>query len=152
MGKEMPVAMGDTEYASKVISALDSPLRVDILLLLHKRDHVVHELVSTLSKSQPLISQHLRVLKKAGLVQSTRTGREVVYSLSVPETIDLIRDAEQVGKLAQQNDELAARREAKKRNADAGTATGAAAIIGVPQDNLPARDPGLIPQTPSPKK
>lgn len=152
MAKEMPVAMGETEYANQVISALDSPLRIEILLLLHRRDHVVHELVSALSRSQPLISQHLRVLKKAGLVKSTRTGREVVYSLAVAETIDLINDAEKVGKAAHSNDELAARREAKNNRADAGTAMGAAAIVGVPDDTMPDVDPGLTPQTPSPKK
>ncbi|WP_257162572.1 ArsR/SmtB family transcription factor [Corynebacterium cystitidis] len=152
MGKEKPVAMGEIEYANNVISALDSPLRMSILLLLHERDHVVHELVDELQKSQPLISQHLRVLKNSGLVQSTRSGREVVYSLTVAETNDLIHEAEKVGKAAHFNDELAKRREAKERNSDGGAPIGAAAIVGIPTDTLPDVDPGLAPQTPSPNR
>lgn len=53
--------------AASVIAALDSPLRISIITRLAERDHYVHELVKATGKSQPLISQHLRVLKQAGL-------------------------------------------------------------------------------------
>ncbi|NTS21867.1 winged helix-turn-helix transcriptional regulator, partial [Bacteroides fragilis] len=57
--------------------ALDSPLRITLVLALNRHDHYVHELVAATDKSQPLISQHLRVLKDAGIVDSKRSGREV---------------------------------------------------------------------------
>ena len=41
----------------------------------------VHDLVDALAVPQPLVSQHLRVLKAAGVVRGERRGREVVYSL-----------------------------------------------------------------------
>ncbi len=76
--------------AQAIFSALDSPLRLSILTLLADRGHFVHELVAKLDKSQPLISQHLRLLKKAGLVTAERSGREVIYTLSSPKSIKLI--------------------------------------------------------------
>lgn len=78
----------------KILGALDSPLRLRIVLLLNEREHYVHELVSTLEKSQPLISQHLRVLKKAGIVESERAGREVTYRLVTPDIMQLVEMAQ----------------------------------------------------------
>lgn len=88
------------KYAAGVLSALDSEQRLQIVHKLADRDHVVHELVTALGKSQPLISQHLRVLKRGGLVTSTRSGREVIYRLAIPEAADIIELADQVGRKA----------------------------------------------------
>ena len=52
----------------------------DVLQLLGS-SRCVHDLVHALGVTQPLISQHLRVLKSAGVVHGERQGREVVYSL-----------------------------------------------------------------------
>lgn len=82
----------DLDAATTIIGALDSRLRMQIVLRLAEREHFVHELVEALDKSQPLISQHLRVLKKSGIVDSRRRGREVIYRLIqpvAPEIIDL---------------------------------------------------------------
>lgn len=83
----------ELQSAEALFSALDSTLRLRILVLLAERGHFVHELVSKLEKSQPLISQHLRVLKSAGLVNSERSGREVIYTLSSPKSIKLVHTA-----------------------------------------------------------
>lgn len=77
----------------RVIGALDSPLRITLVLALNRHDHYVHELVAATDKSQPLISQHLRVLKDAGIVDSKRSGREVRYSLASPEVLSLLEQA-----------------------------------------------------------
>lgn len=129
------------------IGALDSPLRLQILLLLHNRDHVVHELVDALDKSQPLVSQHLRVLKNAGLVSAKRTGREVVYRLAVP---GVIASMESIAALSGPEDELAARREASPDFIDATESSGAAAAFGPLPQQTPDTDPGLVPGTPAP--
>ncbi len=41
----------------------------------------MHELVDALDVPQPLVSQHLRILKAAGVVEGERSGREVLYRL-----------------------------------------------------------------------
>ena len=127
--------------AATVIAALDSPLRLEILLRLHERTHVVHELVSHLGKSQPLISQHLRVLKRAGLVESRRSGREVSYRLVSLDTIEII----------EQQDDLAARRRSRRgRKTDppvSGASVSKAAIVD-PPTSVHEDMPGLVPATP----
>lgn len=87
----------DLDAAATIIGALDSRLRVQIIWRLSVRDHFVHELVAGLEKSQPLISQHLRVLKRSGIVDSERRGREVVYRLVRPEVAQLIEAAVSIG-------------------------------------------------------
>ena len=83
----------DIDAATRIIGALDSPLRITLVLALNRHDHYVHELVAATDKSQPLISQHLRVLKDAGIVDSKRSGREVRYSLASPEVLPLLEQA-----------------------------------------------------------
>jgi DNA-binding transcriptional ArsR family regulator len=53
----------------------------------------VHELVAALGVTQPLISQHLRVLKAAGVVSGERHGREVVYRLVDEHLSHIVVDA-----------------------------------------------------------
>lgn len=135
-----------------IIGALDSPPRLQILLLLHNRDHVVHELVQVLGKSQPLVSQHLRVLKDAGLVGATRSGREVVYSLAVPGVIATLESLSLLAERTQEEpkDELAERRKRTPDFIDASKSSGAAAVFGPLHDVTPDKDPGLKPDTPAP--
>lgn len=158
MAEQSSVRMDDIDDASQIIGALDSPLRMEILLLLAQRDHVVHELVTTLNKSQPLISQHLRVLRRVGLVESQRAGREVMYSLAVPEVIDSISGAAEMNRSLPLVDELAQRRQRKLRDEtnpyESGLppAMGSASITGIPVDTEIPVDPGLAPRTPRPKK
>lgn len=78
--------------ASSVISAIDSEIRVSILSLLVEREYLVSEIVTQLGRPQPLISQHLRVLKNAGIVVSHPQGRSRCYKLSTPELHDFFRD------------------------------------------------------------
>nr|VDG63135.1 putative transcriptional regulator [Streptococcus thermophilus] len=136
---------------SEIIGALDSPLRLHIILLLNQQPHVVHELVTELGKSQPLVSQHLRVLKNAGLVSATRTGREMVYRLAVPSVMGII---ETIAGLTEEDsrDDLAARRAARQGPdfIDATGSIGSASAVGPMGGHTPDEDPGLIPDGPSP--
>jgi DNA-binding transcriptional ArsR family regulator len=67
--------------AGDLLRALAAPVRIAIVLQLRTAPRCVHDLVDALDLPQPLISQHLRVLKDAGVVRGERHGREVVYSL-----------------------------------------------------------------------
>ncbi|BAU96605.1 transcriptional regulator [Corynebacterium suranareeae] len=75
---------------SSLIRALDSPLRIEIILALNERPHYVHELVKLVKSSQPLVSQHLKVLKSAGIVDAERQGRQMTYSLAQPLVLDIL--------------------------------------------------------------
>jgi len=79
--------------AGDLLRALAAPVRIAIVLELREADRCVHELVDSLGVAQPLISQHLRVLKAAGVVHGERHGREVVYSLVDEHLAHIVVDA-----------------------------------------------------------
>lgn len=66
---------------SDMFGALSSPVRAAIVHRLADGEQTVGNLVSALGLSQPLVSQHLKVLRGARLVSSERRGREVAYAL-----------------------------------------------------------------------
>ena len=73
--------------------ALADPTRVAIINSLSAADEVcVCNLTATFDLSQPTISHHLKILREAGLVESTRRGTWAYYRL-VPEAIDALRGA-----------------------------------------------------------
>lgn len=69
------------DTAGELLRALAAPVRIAIVLQLREASRCVHELVDALEVPQPLVSQHLRILKAAGVVAGERAGREVRYSL-----------------------------------------------------------------------
>lgn len=79
--------------AGELLRALAAPVRIAIVLQLRASQRCVHELVDALDVAQPLISQHLRVLKAAGVVRGERQGREVVYSLVDDHLAHIVVDA-----------------------------------------------------------
>jgi DNA-binding transcriptional ArsR family regulator len=79
--------------AGELLRALAAPVRIAIVLQLRDANRCVHELVDALDVAQPLISQHLRVLKTAGVVQGERRGREVVYRLVDDHLAHIVVDA-----------------------------------------------------------
>lgn len=79
--------------AGELLRALAAPVRIAIVLQLRDAERCVHELVDALHLTQPLISQHLRVLKAAGVVQGQRRGREVVYRLVDDHLAHIVVDA-----------------------------------------------------------
>lgn len=79
--------------AGDLLRALAAPVRIAIVLELRASERCVHELVAALGVAQPLISQHLRVLKAAGVVAGERHGREVVYQLVDEHLAHIVVDA-----------------------------------------------------------
>ena len=80
----------DVAAAAELFKALSSPLRVAMLRLLSE-PRTVGSLVTLTGISQPLVSQHLRVLLDAKLVSEQRHGRERLYHF-LPEQLGLVRD------------------------------------------------------------
>ena len=63
------------EAAGELLKVLAAPARLAIVMELADQPRFVHELVERLGMSQPLVSQHLRVLRGARLVGVERHGR-----------------------------------------------------------------------------
>jgi ArsR family transcriptional regulator, arsenate/arsenite/antimonite-responsive transcriptional repressor len=80
------------ELASR-FKALADPTRVAIINSLSVADEVcVCNLTEAFELSQPTISHHLKILRDAGLVESSRRGTWAYYRL-VPEAITALRGA-----------------------------------------------------------
>lgn len=79
--------------AADLLKALASPHRVAIVDLLAGGPHRVHQIVEALGLDQPLVSQHLRVLRDADLLTGERQGKEVVYSLADHHIAHIVGDA-----------------------------------------------------------
>jgi ArsR family transcriptional regulator, zinc-responsive transcriptional repressor len=78
------------DTSGDLLRALAAPLRIAIVLQLCHSARCVHELVDALDVPQPLVSQHLRILKTAGVVAGTRSGREVIYRLADHHLADIV--------------------------------------------------------------
>ncbi|MDP8910973.1 MAG: metalloregulator ArsR/SmtB family transcription factor [Actinomycetota bacterium] len=82
-----PLPRADAEALAARFKALADPTRVAIVNRLAASDEVcVCELTEAFELSQPTISHHLRLLREAGLVQSSRRGTWAYYRL-VPDAI-----------------------------------------------------------------
>lgn len=79
--------------AGDLLRALSAPVRIAIVLQLRDGERCVHELVEAVDVAQPLVSQHLRVLKAARVVHGERRGREVVYRLADDHLAHIVADA-----------------------------------------------------------
>jgi DNA-binding transcriptional ArsR family regulator len=64
-----------------VFHAVSDQTRRKILDRLSRGEATVSEIVSAFDISQPSISEHLRILREAGLVSAKQDGRRRIYSL-----------------------------------------------------------------------
>lgn len=85
-------AFAELEALASLFRKLASPIRLAIIMQLADQAKCVHELVEELDQSQPLISQHLRILREANLVVAGRRGREMVYSLTDDHVAHIVQD------------------------------------------------------------
>ena len=76
------------ELQAEICRTLSHPTRIAILHLLAAEPREVGRLASELDISQPNASQHLGLMRSAGLVETEREGRGVIYRLADPGVID----------------------------------------------------------------
>jgi rhodanese-related sulfurtransferase/DNA-binding transcriptional ArsR family regulator len=76
--------------------AVSSGRRIEILDILANGDRSVEALSVQLELSVANTSQHLQVLRRAGLVSSQRAGTSVIYSLATAEVFDFVRALREV--------------------------------------------------------
>jgi ArsR family transcriptional regulator len=72
----------DLKALAVVHKALADPTRLRIVARLADGDGTVSDLMRHVDLSQPLVSWHVRRLRAAGLVETRRSGRETICSLS----------------------------------------------------------------------
>jgi DNA-binding transcriptional ArsR family regulator len=70
------------EQASDFLKSLANPVRLRILCMLVQGEAAVGEITEKLGARQSLISQHLALLRKDGLVRPRRDGQTIYYTLA----------------------------------------------------------------------
>ena len=88
-----PLSRDEAAALASYFKALADPTRVAIVNRLTGAVEVcVCDLTAAFDLSQPTVSHHLKVLRDAGLVESSRRGTWAYYRL-VPEAFDAVRGA-----------------------------------------------------------
>ena len=77
-------------FASDVFSQLSDSTRLRILWILCHSEECVTNIAALIGMSDPAVSHHLRILKKTGLAESRRHGKEVHYTLADTDEARLI--------------------------------------------------------------
>ena len=82
--------MTDFDPSAKLFKALMHPSRLMVLETLRDGEQCVCHLEAVLGCRQAYISQHLMVLREAGLVEDRREGARIFYRVIKPEVFDLV--------------------------------------------------------------
>ncbi len=78
--------------AASIARAISHPVRLQILNELRDEGAYVMHLTAVLGRPQANISQHLMVLREAGLVTAIRDGMTVLYQISDPQVLNIVDD------------------------------------------------------------
>jgi DNA-binding transcriptional ArsR family regulator len=84
------------EQVSDLLQVIYPAARLQILLAIGEDDPCVCHLEATFGWRQAYLSQHLMALRKAGVLITSRQGRNIHYKLSDPRLLGLIRQAAQM--------------------------------------------------------
>jgi DNA-binding transcriptional ArsR family regulator len=85
---DAPLDIDRYRAAAEICRALTDPKRLALLAVLRDGERSAGALAAALGCPLPNASQHLAVLRNAGLVRGRREGTSVVYRLTVPEILD----------------------------------------------------------------
>lgn len=76
------ISTGDISTQSEFFKALGDPIRLKIAILLAKKGELCAcEVQAALDLGQSLVSHHLNVLRRVGIVKATKRGKWVHYGL-----------------------------------------------------------------------
>lgn len=78
------------EAKAALFKALSHPARVRVLELLASGEHTMGELVEWTGLEASHLSQHVTVLRRAGIVDSRRVRTSVICALRDPQTVELL--------------------------------------------------------------
>ncbi|OGO36644.1 MAG: transcriptional regulator [Chloroflexi bacterium RBG_16_57_11] len=89
---KIPLVSSDKLRLAKMLKALGNPIRFQIVETLAERQMcITSEIVETTPLAQSTVSQHLKVLKEAGLIHGEIEGPATCYCLN-PESFRWLKD------------------------------------------------------------
>ena len=80
----------DCVQVAEIFKQISDGSRLRILWLLCHCEECVSNIAAAMDMSDPAVSHHLKLLRKSGLIQSRRDGKEVYYKLADTEQAQLV--------------------------------------------------------------
>ncbi len=80
-----------SDEASEFLKSLASPVRLRILCLIAGKEASVGEIAEALGARHSLVSQHLGLLRRDGLVNARRDGQTIWYALADERAATILR-------------------------------------------------------------
>src|SRR3954452_1196859 len=91
LNRDMPVPLHQAK--AELFRTMGHPVRVRVLELLQERPRAVHELLAEIDVEASNLSQQLAILRRAGLVSSSREAATVRYTLATSDVSDVMSAA-----------------------------------------------------------
>jgi len=83
------------QISSEILRALAHPLRMRILEFIDKHKTInVNKIYNTLKLEQSITSQHLRILRLAGVVITSREGKFIHYSIDYSKVANVLKSVD----------------------------------------------------------
>lgn len=86
-----------------VWKALADPTRRKILALLRKDDMNAGEISEHFDMSKPSVSNHLSILRKAGLIDAEKKGQNIIYTINTSVFEDILSTISEFAKREDDN-------------------------------------------------
>ncbi len=84
------------ERKAEFLRALGGTMRLKLLDIIGTKKVCVGEIMKQLNVPQPNISQHLTILRNAGILSKKREGRAVCYKITNPKILDLVKSVDEL--------------------------------------------------------
>jgi len=99
-GKEIRLDYSSLRKATLILRAVNHPIRKNILELLDSSDEmIVTDLYVQLRVEQSVVSQHLAILRKAGILITRRKGKFIYYSIDRARIKDINKMVDDISRL-----------------------------------------------------
>jgi ArsR family transcriptional regulator len=85
-----PTMRNSSKFKARIFRALADPVRLEILEYLRNGERCVCEIIPHLKMAQPLVSRHLAILKRCGLIRGRKEGNRRFYSVTNPAIFKLV--------------------------------------------------------------
>ncbi len=79
-----------------VFKALADPTRLKILECIEKGERCICEIIPYTKKSQPCVSQHLKVMKHAGIIDERKDGTKIMIKASNNDIFKIIKQVKKM--------------------------------------------------------
>lgn len=86
----MNLMLSDLERVTKMLKTLAHPIRIHICNILAEHEMAVNDILIAKPMEQAVLSQHLTLMKRNGILSSRREGQKMIYRLQSTHVLDIL--------------------------------------------------------------